>query len=93
MINFYKLSYFQKREYDIRALRRLVKDGLLLPSSPATKYRKYPMFSEYDCSDMQERIKANQLNDEHTVRRLTERRQATNAEAKEFFSKIKYKGA
>lgn len=55
MINFYKLSYFQKREYDIRALRRLVKDGLLLP--------------------------------------LTERRQTTNAEAKEFFSKIKYKGA
>lgn len=54
MINFYKLSYFQKREYDIRA---------------------------------------NQLNDEHTVRRLTERRQTTNAEAKEFFSKIKYKGA
>lgn len=51
MINFYKLSYFQKREYDIRALRRLVKDG------------------------------------------LTERRQTTNAEAKEFFSKIKYKGA
>lgn len=52
MINFYKLSYFQKREYDI-----------------------------------------SQLNDEHTVRRLTERRQTTNAEAKEFFSKIKYKGA
>lgn len=75
MINFYKLSYFQKREYDIRALRRLVKNGLLLPSSQATKYRKYPMFSEDDYSDMQER------------------RQTTNAEAKEFFSKIKYKGA
>lgn len=28
MINFYKLSYFQKREYDIRALRRLVKGGI-----------------------------------------------------------------